>query len=24
LANGRWPSDEELVLLRQPAEPTEM
>jgi hypothetical protein len=24
LANGRWPSDEELVLLKQPVEPTEM
>jgi len=24
LANGRWPSDEELVLLRRPVESTEM
>ena len=24
LAHGRWPTDEELVLLRQSAEPTEM
>jgi hypothetical protein len=24
LANSRWPSDEELLLLRQPVEPTEM
>jgi hypothetical protein len=24
LANGRWPTDEELLLLRQPVEPTEM
>jgi hypothetical protein len=24
LANNRWPSDEELLLLRQPVEPTEM
>jgi hypothetical protein len=24
LANNRWPSDEELMLLRQPVEPTEM
>lgn len=24
LANNRWPTDEELLLLRQPVEPTEM
>jgi len=24
LEHGRWPSDEELVLLRQPDEPTEI
>jgi uncharacterized protein DUF5681 len=24
LENNRWPSDEELLLLRQPVEPTEM
>jgi hypothetical protein len=24
LANNRWPTDEELVLLRHPVEPTEM
>jgi hypothetical protein len=24
LANGRWPSDEELLLLKQPVEATEM
>ena len=24
LANSRWPSDEELMLLRQPAEPTQV
>jgi hypothetical protein len=24
LEHGRWPSDEELLLLRQPVEPTEM
>ncbi len=24
LDNGRWPSDDEMMLLRQPVEPTEM